>query len=181
MEPSALLMGGLSTIPSLPHWDAPMHRDPAYLLVELQYLRIGFAAPIACCRGVFPEDVAGDVAEAGWVRGVLGTGGRGPLGDLTAHRDQQVSASLGGLPAGWLGAKRQQQQSRQSAWGCAATPVFSLPSASVSPGRSHPAGVLVAWLGFAMGWMGDPTLEMLLWGWHRKPMAPMVHSGTWAP
>lgn len=118
MEPSALLIGGLSTIPSLPRWDAPMHRgkdagrDPAYLLVELQYLRVGFASPIARCRGVFPEDVAGDVAEAGWVRGVLGTGGRGPLGNLTAHRDQQVSASLGGLPVGLLGARRQQQAAR---------------------------------------------------------------------
>ena len=61
-------------------------RVPAYLLVEFQDLRVGLGAPVAGRGGVFPEDAAGDVAEAGRVRRALGAGGRGPLGDLTAER-----------------------------------------------------------------------------------------------
>lgn len=55
---------------------------PAYLLVELQDLCVSLGAPVAGGRGVFPQDAAGDVAQACRVLRVLGARGGGPLWDL---------------------------------------------------------------------------------------------------
>lgn len=100
--PSPPSQAGASPVPAGSRVLAAVGTGPAYLLVELQDLRVSLGAPVTGRGGVFPEDAAGDVAEAGRVGRALGAGGRGPLGDLTADGDQWVNVGPGGCRWGPL-------------------------------------------------------------------------------
>lgn len=138
--PSPPSQAGASPGPASSQVLAAVGMSPAYLLVELQDLRVGLGAPVTGRGGVFPEDAAGDIAEAGWVGRALGASGRGPLGDLTTDGDQWVNAGPGGCrrgppPPRFMRGGRGQEvaagsKGRQSTRGRATTPgrpAFSLP------------------------------------------------------
>lgn len=110
-------------------WDPPVPlavpAAPAHLLVELQDLRVGLGAPVAGGGGVFPEDAAGDVAEAGRVMRALGACGGGPLGDLgQPERGGLMPAGTPRRGAQGRGSSREPRERGQAErrGGCAAAP-----------------------------------------------------------